>query len=210
LADVFISYSRLDHERVQPIADRLASLGYTVWWDKHLRGGQAFIDEIDRQLDSAKCVLAVWSHNARNSTWVFAEAGAGLDQNKLLQLRLDPVQAPPPFDVVEIADMSGERSAWGPLEAALAKLVREGAAPADVRRGGLALMATPTAAGAPKLITIAIAATLAAFAGGLAETYNGVMTADQLQIALTGMLGIAGACAALAAHRLSSISRAGG
>ena len=52
MADVFISYSRLDHERVKPLADRLTSLGYSIWWDKHLRAGQVFVDEIERQLDA--------------------------------------------------------------------------------------------------------------------------------------------------------------
>ncbi len=211
MADVFISYSRLDHERVKPIADRLGSLGYSIWWDKHLRAGQVFVDEIERQLDGARAVLTAWSHNARNSTWVYAEASRGLDKNKFLQVRLDRAPLPLPFDALQVSDMSADRGEWGPLEDALARLVREGGASAPLHRPpSLGPLATPTAAGSPKLLSVATGATLAAYAGAVSATYNGLMTPDQLQIALTGMVGVAGASAVLTAQRLFAISRAGG
>ncbi len=208
MADVFISYSRLDYDRVQPIAERLTSLGYAIWWDKNLRAGQVFVDEIERQLEAARAVLTVWSHNARNSTWVYAESSRAADANKFLQLRLDPVQPPLPFDVMHCADIS-RAGEWGQLEQALTQLVRKGLAPQQrIRR--LGPMATPAAAGSPKLITTATTATLFAYAGAVTATYNGVMTPDQLQIALLGMIGVGGASAVLSAHRLIAIRRAGG
>lgn len=211
MADVFISYSRLDHDRVKLIADRLGSLGYSVWWDRHLRAGQVFASEIERQLDSARAVLTAWSHNARNSTWVYAESSRGLDHDKFLQLRLDQTPLPLPFDALQAADMSGERGEWGQLEDALARLVRQGGASAPLRRvSPPGLLATPAAAGSPKLLSVATGATLAAYAGAVSAAYNGVMSPDQLQIALTGMIGVAGASAVLTAHRLFAVSRAGG
>lgn len=211
MADIFISYSKLDHDRVRPIVDRLGSLGYTTWWDKHLRAGQVFVDEIERQLDAARVVFTVWSHNARNSTWVYAESARGLDNKKFLQARLDSVQLPLPFDALHAADLSSERAEWGQLEDTLAKMLRGAPMPAPVARVRRpALLATPAAAGAPKLLTTASTATLAAYAGAVSATYNGVMSPEQLQIALTGMIGVAGACAALSAHRLFAINRAGG
>ena len=69
MADIFVSYSRLDQERVQPIVERLQSLGFSVWWDPHVRQDQAFPDELQAQLDSAKAVLLIWSENARNAGW---------------------------------------------------------------------------------------------------------------------------------------------
>lgn len=187
------------------------SLGYTIWWDKNLRAGQVFVDEIERQLDSARAVLTVWSHHARASTWVYAEASRGLDANKFLQLRLDNVQLPLPFDALQAADMSTDRATWGPLEASLQRLVRQGQAPEPERRVPTpGALATPAAAGAPKLLTTATTATLLAYAGAVSATYNGAITPDQLQIALTGMLGVGAACAALSAHRLYTVLRAGG
>lgn len=209
MADVFISYSRLDHERVKPIADRLSSLGYSVWWDKQLRAGQVLVDEIERELDAARVVLTAWSHNARNSTWVYAESSRGLDAGKFLQLKLDNVAPPLPFDAVHVADMTGAGE-WGVLEDSLSKLVRGGDADIEHRALGVGLLATAPAAGAPKLVTIAITATLAAYAGAVMATFNGVMSAAQLQIALIGMLAVSGACALLSAHRLLTVTRAGG
>lgn len=207
LADVFISYSRLDHDRVQPIVDRLGSLGYSIWWDKHLRAGQVFVDEIERQLDGARAVLTAWSRNARNSTWVYAEASRGLDAGKFVQARLDNTQLPLPFDALQAADLSGARGEWGPLEDALARVLRGGE---TQRAAPVGPLATPAVAGAPKLLTLATSATLAAYAGAVSATYNGAMSPEQLQIALTGMIGVGGACAALTAHRLYAIARAGG
>jgi hypothetical protein len=211
LADVFISYSRLDHDRVQPIADRLGSLGYSIWWDKHLRAGQVFVDEIERQLDEARAVLTAWSVNARSSTWVYAESARGLDNNKFLQLRLDDVRLPLPFEALQAADMSGGRSEWGQLEDALTRVVRDRRPPEPVERmQSPGALATPPAAGAPKLLTAATTATLAAYAGAVSAAYNGAMTPDQLQLALMGMIGVGGVSAAMTAQRLISIRRAGG
>jgi hypothetical protein len=210
LADVFISYSRLDHERVKPVADRLTSLGYSIWWDKHLRAGQVFVDEIERQLDSARAVLTAWSHNARNSTWVYAESSRGLDNKKFLQLKLDNVQPPLPFDALHIADMTGSGE-WGVLEDSLSKIVRGGHTPEPARRlPSIGPLATAPPSGMPKLITTATTATLAAYSGAVMATYNGVMSPEQLQIALVGMMGVGGACAALSAQRLLAVRRAGG
>jgi hypothetical protein len=176
-----------------------------------LRAGQAFVDEIERQLDAARAVVTAWSGNARNSTWVYAESSRALDANKFLQLRLDNVQPPLPFDALQVADMSGGRSEWGILEDALTRIVRDRTPPAPLRRVPTpGPLATPAAAGAPKLLTTATAATLAAYAGAVTAAYNGVMTPDQLQIALIGMVGVGAASATLSALRLIVVTRAGG
>lgn len=211
MADVFISYSRLDHDRVQPIADRLGSLGYSVWWDKHLRSGQAFVDEVERELDSAHAVLAVWSANARNSTWVYAEASRALDANKFLQMRLDDAALPLPFEALQIADMSRGKSEWGKLEAALTHIVRDRRPPPPTERLPQAgALSTPPQTGMPKLLTVAATASLVAYAGAVSAAFNGVMSPDQLQTAMLGVLGVGGVCAALAAFRLRAVRRAGG
>jgi hypothetical protein len=211
LADVFISYSRLDHDRVQPIADRLSSLGYSIWWDKHLRAGQVFVDEIERQLDSAHAVLTAWSVNARNSTWVYAESSRGLDANKFLQLRLDNARLPLPFEALQVAEMGGGKSEWGKLEDALTRIVRDRRPPPPIERLPQAgPLATPPHAGAPHLLTTAATASLVAYAGAVSAAYNGVMSPEQLQTAMLGVLGVGGVSAALTAQRLFSIRRAGG
>jgi hypothetical protein len=210
LADIFISYSRLDLDRVRPIAERLTLLGYSVWWDRDLRAGAMFADEIERQLDGARAVLTAWSHNARNSTWVYAESSRGLDAHKFLQVRLDGAHLPLPFDALQCAEVRGERAEWGPLEAALERLVRKGHAPELSHAPQIGALATPAPVGSIKLLTFATGAALAAYAGAVSAAYNGLMTPDQLQIALIGMIGVAGASVLLTAHRLLSVAQAGG
>jgi hypothetical protein len=210
LADVFISYSRLDHERVKPIADRVVSLGYSIWWDRRLRPGQVFVDEIERELDGARAVLTAWSSNARNSTWVYAESSRGLDAGKFLQLRLDDVQPPLPFDALEVAEMTAGRMQWAPLEDALARTVRGGSPGPQRKPPSLGPLATPAVAGAPKLLSVATGTALAAYAAAVSAAYNGVMAPEQLQMALFGVLGVGGVSALVSAQRLAAISRAGG
>ena len=207
MADVFISYSQLDRERVKPLAERLASLGYSVWWDKPERTRQASVDERWRAFDAARAVLVVWSMNGRDAMEVHADAAHALDTGKLLQLKIEPVALPPPFDAIHVADMTGAGE-WGPLEHAISRLVKNGESTATAVRAPLGPAPMIAATGSPKLVAIAVTAVLAAFAGAVGASFNGVMTPSQLQIALVGMLGVAGACVGLSAHRLFTIIRA--
>lgn len=207
LADVFISCSRLDRGRVQPIADRLSSLGYSVWWDA--REGQANVDEIQRQYDDARAIVAVWTETARHSSWVLAQSAHALDQDKLLQIRLDDMRLPSPFEALKVADMHGGKSEWGMLEDALARLVREGRPPEMIDHRAIQ-NARANLAPAPRLLLAAIAASLFVFAMALTTAMNGVIRPDQLEMMLIGVLVVSGLCTALVGQRLFSIRRAGG
>ncbi|HET9231021.1 MAG TPA: toll/interleukin-1 receptor domain-containing protein [Vitreimonas sp.] len=207
MADVFISYSQLDRERVKPLAERLGSLGYSVWWDKPERARQASVDERERAFDAAKAVLVVWSVNGRDAMEVHGDAAHALDCGKLLQLKIEPLALPTPFEAIAVADMTGAGE-WGPLEHAISHLVKNGAGDELAPRAKLGPAPMIAATGSPKLVAIAVTAVLAAFAGAVGASFNGVMAPSQLQIALIGMLGVACACAGLSAHRLFTIIRA--
>lgn len=211
MADVFVSFSPLDHARVRPIAERLASLGYTVWWAQQGEPSQAFVDECERQLNASRAVLAVWTHNSRNSTLMFGQAARALDSEKLVQLRLDVMAPPSPFDALPVSDISSERPEWGPLEDALQRLAGAGEAPAalaPVKAPGLLAAATPI--GAPKVLMLVTLLTLGIFYTALSATYSEAMNPEQLQFVLTGMIGVGGVCAVLAAYRMLIVRRAGG
>lgn len=207
MADVFISCSRLDRDRVHPIAERLGSLGYSVWWDA--RDGQANIDEIDRNYNEARAVVTVWTDAARNSSWVLAQSAHALDQDKLLQMRLDAIRLPAPFEALKVAELHSGKSEWGMLEDALARLVREGRPPEPIDHralhGALASMAP-----APRLLLAAVVTALIAFVVATTTALNGVMRPDQLELALFGVLAVGVLCAAVVGQRLFSIRRAGG
>jgi hypothetical protein len=104
MADIFISYSREDRERVRPIVEGLQAQGWDVWWDPAIpmRGQN---DEMERLLGSAGAVLVIWSAASRATEYVRAEAAAGLYKNKLIQVRIDASAPPRPFDQVDVADL---------------------------------------------------------------------------------------------------------
>jgi hypothetical protein len=206
LADVFISCSRLDRDRVRPIAERLSSLGYSVWWDAD---GQADIDESGHEYVDARAIVTVWSESARNSSWVLAQSAQALDDERLLQMRLDDARLPAPFDDLKVAELHSGKSEWGMLEAALAALVRDDRRP-DAIDHRIVQSARPNLAIAPRVLLLAVIAAFVAFSGAVIATYNGVMRTDQLQLALLGVLIVGGLCALIAAQRLFSITRAGG
>jgi len=207
LADVYISCSRLDRDRVTPIAERLSSLGYSVWWDA--RDGQARVDEIERQYADARAIVTIWSDNARNSSWVIAQSAQALDDEKLLQMRIDDVRLPAPFENLKVAELHSGKAEWGMLEAALAGLVRD-SRPLEPIDHRAIQGAQPNLVVAPRVLLTAVSAALVAFAGALTTAYNGVMRTDQLQLALIGVLVVGALCAMVAAQRLLSIRRAGG
>jgi len=206
VGDVFISYSPLDRARVRAIAERLTSLGYAVAWEH-----DASAVRVSEKLDGARAVLVVWTHSARRAPGVFGAAARALDEAKLLQMRLDDVTPPAPFDLLPLADMSGDRAEWGQLEHDLQRLAKGGAAPApltQIKEPGP--FAVPAPAGAPKRAALLLLFALLAFTGVLAATYGGLMRLDDLQSAMGVLAALAGLAACLAFYRLFLLRRAGG
>jgi hypothetical protein len=102
---VFISYSREDYETARLLADALeeglGALRHSVWWDRKIRAGRDFNAEIDTALDTAGCVIVLWSEHSVGSTWVRAEATVGLERGVLLPLRLDDSRPSTIFRVLQ-------------------------------------------------------------------------------------------------------------
>ena len=55
--DIFLSYKREDRARVKPLVDALEAEGLSVWWDVHIEGGSAWRESIQKNLESARCVI---------------------------------------------------------------------------------------------------------------------------------------------------------
>lgn len=106
MADIFISYARKDRETAKTLAQALADLGWSVWWDRHIPSGQRFHDVIQRELTAARCVIALWSTAALDSPWVREEAQDGLDRNILLSAKIETVRLPIGFRTVQTTDLS--------------------------------------------------------------------------------------------------------
>ncbi len=74
LADIFISYASEDRTRIKPLIEQLETAGYSVWWDRDMKGGMQFSKRIEHEVTEAKVVLVAWSPAAIESRWVADEA----------------------------------------------------------------------------------------------------------------------------------------
>jgi hypothetical protein len=105
-AEVFLSYSSADRDRVKPLVELLEQARWRVWWDRKLRAGSPFQKEIEQALELAGCVLVVWSKNSVVSDWVIAEADEGRKRQILIPVALDQVAPPLQFRTRHTVDLS--------------------------------------------------------------------------------------------------------
>lgn len=111
---VFLSYARVDRQRVSAIATALEAEGFDVWWDTLIEGGASFSKTISAALENSTVVIVVWSKSSIESDWVLDEAMQGRDQKKLVPLTIDGVHSPLGFRQYQAIDLSewyGDRAA---------------------------------------------------------------------------------------------------
>ncbi len=113
MASVFLSYDRDDAERAKTIARALERGGHSVWWDRHIKGGAEFAQEIEQELAKAAAVVVLWSERSIRSAWVRDEAAEGRDKGKLIPVSLDGTSAPMGFRQYQGIDLSAPRSERG-------------------------------------------------------------------------------------------------
>jgi adenylate cyclase len=126
---IFLSYARSAEPVAKTIAGVLRNRGYSLWWDDDLPAHRAYSDVIEERLNSAKAVLVVWSRDGAKSEWVRAEADAARHSHKLVQLSMDGVLPPMPFNQIQcpaLRDWTGDidEPAWRKIESSIAELVR--------------------------------------------------------------------------------------
>lgn len=163
MATLFISYARDDATLVRPLAAALERDGHSVWWDRHISGGQEFAPAIEEALDSADIVIVCWSANAVQSAWVRDEAAAGRDSGRLVPLTLDGSKPPLGFRQYQTIDLSrwNKRPQSHDLDAVKAAVARK------LSGGSVPSAPSPTRnARDPRRWAPAAAAALALLAGG--------------------------------------------
>ena len=106
MADVFISYASPDRERARLLADGLEQQGLSVWWDREIQPGRPFDDAIEEALNSALCVIVLWSHASVKSGWVKAEAGEAAEKRVLVPALIDRTRIPLRFRQFQAADLA--------------------------------------------------------------------------------------------------------
>jgi TIR domain len=107
MADIFLSYSSEDVTKAELLANALARHGWTVWWDRHIPPGKSFDELIEQALDSARCVIVLWSSSSVASNWVKSEATEGTRRGILIPVALEEVKFPLEFRRIETANLCG-------------------------------------------------------------------------------------------------------
>ena len=107
MADIFLSYSSKDKDRVKPLVHALEREGWTVWWDRKTRAGEIFDQLIEQELESSRGVVVVWSTHSVQSRWVRVEAEEGLGKGALFPVKIDPVKIPIAFRLNQAVDLVG-------------------------------------------------------------------------------------------------------
>src|SRR5438477_4121770 len=96
MSDVFVSYKAEDRRRVKPLVDDLEADGYSVWWDEQISGGTAWRQTIEAELNTAKCVIVVWSKRSVGPEGAFVqdEASSAQERHVYLPVTIDRVHPP--------------------------------------------------------------------------------------------------------------------
>lgn len=107
MPDVFISYSSTNRSWAGKLANALEKYNLDVWWDPEIKPGQAYREVIQNALDSANCVIVVWSEESVKSIWVQAEATQAVHRNVLIPVLHENTRIPMPFNSLQTANMVG-------------------------------------------------------------------------------------------------------
>lgn len=103
--DIFLSYSRVDQPRARLFVKAFEAAGLSVWWDPHLKSGEAYDEVTEAALRDARAVVVLWSETSVGSRWVRAEATVA-DRNKtLMPVMIDPADRPIMFELMQTADL---------------------------------------------------------------------------------------------------------
>ena len=141
---IFLSYAREERDWALKIIALLEGAGLKVWWDGLLEGGENFLPTTEAALESADCVLVLWSRNATESHWVRDEAQSGRERQCLVPVSLDGALPPLGFRQFQTIDASRWTGKPGSAEAGqilAAVRIRCGARPEQIQ---------PTQAVAPR------------------------------------------------------------
>jgi len=94
MADIFLSYARVDSSKARQFEQALEECGWSVFWDRELVPGEGYRRAIERELKEARCVIVLWSLTSVDSEWVIDEAEEGNKKGCLISVLLDDVEPP--------------------------------------------------------------------------------------------------------------------
>ena len=88
-----------------------------VWFDRRLKSGDTYDEEIAGALKAARAVLTCWTPAAMASEWVRGEATVAHADGRIVACFLEPTELLPPFNLTHaerLAAWAGQRddTAW--------------------------------------------------------------------------------------------------
>ena len=103
---VFISYAHADRARVEPLVKVLASR-FNVWWDRGIELGEDWRRTLMDHLDSARCVVVVWTATSVDREFIWSEVERVKDRGIVIPVKLDRnARIPVGFDRMHHLDLS--------------------------------------------------------------------------------------------------------
>jgi adenylate cyclase len=105
MADLFVSYARVDRPQVAPLVAALEAEGWSVWWDPEIAPGQEFDRLIAQELKLARAVIVVWTPTSVTSRWVRGEAREAADRGVLAPVRFDRAELPIDLRAIHTTDL---------------------------------------------------------------------------------------------------------
>lgn len=93
MADIFLSYSSADRERVRPVHAALVAKGFDVFWDIETPPGANWDQWIRGKIDKAKVVVVFWTQRSAKSVNVQHEAAIAREDGKLVPVQLEAMRA---------------------------------------------------------------------------------------------------------------------
>lgn len=104
--DIFISYAHEDKPRARQLVDLFEQQGWSVWWDELIKVGTKYSAILDEALSQSRCVIVIWTKDSLQSEYVRSEAHRGDARAALVQVMLEEVLLPSPFNEFAIADLT--------------------------------------------------------------------------------------------------------
>ncbi|MFZ4120957.1 MAG: toll/interleukin-1 receptor domain-containing protein [Caulobacterales bacterium] len=112
MADVFISYKREELARAAQVARALEDEGYSTFYDVGdggIHAGETWDKRLERELNSAKCCVVLWSSASTHSDNVRSEARRAKARGVLVPAFIEACEAPIGLDTVQSADLKAWR-----------------------------------------------------------------------------------------------------
>ncbi|HRJ02040.1 MAG TPA: TIR domain-containing protein, partial [Hyphomonas sp.] len=133
MADVFLSYARVDLAKAERVKAALEAAGLSVFFDvEGLDGGDVFPDVLDREVKTAGAVVSLWSPHSLSRPWVKQECSIGLKRKCLVPLAIESLgqlDVPVAFEGLQVIDFTGfhgrtDTAEWRQLMRALARTLK--------------------------------------------------------------------------------------